>query len=249
MDWLIICLAAGIGYLLGSLNGAVIISRGIHKSDIREHGSGNAGTTNMLRTFGKGAALLTLLFDFAKGILACVLAGLLVKYCSARFSYFDGVCTGGLFAVFGHNWPIYFGFKGGKGVLTGFAVMLMISPYAALCALGVFIVIVAITRYVSLGSVLAAFSLPLFVLLFRLLEHKTAFSYSLVVSIIFALLIIVRHHTNIARLIKGTESKLSFKSHKSAADDAAPAETETAADNIAAAEAADNTAAGQGEQL
>lgn len=232
MDWLIICLAAGIGYLLGSLNGAVIISRGIHKSDIREHGSGNAGTTNMLRTFGKGAALLTLLFDFAKGILACVLAGLLVKYCSARFSYFDGVCTGGLFAVFGHNWPVYFGFKGGKGVLTGFAVMLMISPYAALCALGVFIVIVAITRYVSLGSVLAAFSLPLFVLLFRLLEHKTAFSYSLVVSIIFALLIIVRHHTNIARLIKGTESKLSFKSHKSAA-----------------AESADNTAAGQGEQL
>ena len=249
MDWLIICLGAGIGYLLGSLNGAVIISRGIYKSDIREHGSGNAGTTNMLRTFGKGAALLTLLFDFAKGILACVLAGLLVKYCSARFSYFDGVCTGGLFAVFGHNWPIYFGFKGGKGVLTGFAVMLMISPYAALCALGVFIVIVAITRYVSLGSVLAAFSLPLFVLLFRLLEHKTAFSYSLVVSIIFALLIIVRHHTNIARLIKGTESKLSFKSHKSAADDAAPAETETAADNIAAAEAADTTAAGQGEQL
>ena len=235
MDWLIICLAAGIGYLLGSLNGAVIISRGIHKSDIREHGSGNAGTTNMLRTFGKGAALLTLLFDFAKGILACVLAGLLVKYCSARFSYLDGVCTGGL-----HNWPIYFGFKGGKGVLTGFAVMLMISPYAALCALGVFIVIVVITRYVSLGSVLAAFSLPLFVLMFRLLEHKTAFSYSLVVSIIFALLIIVRHHTNIARLIKGTESKLSFKSHKSAADDAAPAETETAADN---------TAAGQGEQL
>ena len=217
MDWLIICLGAGIGYLLGSLNGAVIISRGIHKSDIREHGSGNAGTTNMLRTFGKRAALLTLVFDFVKGILACVLAGLLVKYCSTRFSYFDGVCTGGLFAVFGHNWPIYFGFKGGKGVLTGFAVMLMISPYAALCALGVFIIIVALTRYVSLGSVLAAFSLPLFVLMFRLLEHKTAFSYSLVVSIIFALLIIVRHHTNIARLIKGTESKLSFKSHKPAA--------------------------------
>ena len=212
MDWLIICLAAGIGYLLGSLNGAVIISRGIYRSDIREHGSGNAGTTNMLRTFGKSSALLTLVFDFVKGILACVLAGLLVKYCSGRFSYFDGVCTGGLFAVFGHNWPVYFGFKGGKGVLTGFAVMLMISPYAALCALGVFIVIVAVTRYVSLGSILAAFSLPLFVLMFRLLEHKTAFSYSVAVSIIFAVLIIVRHRANIGRLIKGSESKLSFKS-------------------------------------
>ncbi len=218
MDWIIICLAAGIGYLLGSISGAIIVSRAFNKSDIRSHGSGNAGATNMLRSFGAKSALLTVCIDLLKGFLACGLGGLLVHFCGGRFGYAEGVCIAGAFAVIGHNWPIFFGFKGGKGVLTALAVMLMISPLAAVSALVLFIIIVAITRYVSLGSIIAALSVPGFTALFLFLFGKPVISVSFFVSVFLAILIIARHHSNIGRLIHGNENKLSFKK-KEASDD------------------------------
>ena len=211
MDWVMICLAAGIGYLLGSINAAVIVSKVYNKSDVRAYGSGNAGTTNMLRTFGAKSALITCIIDLAKGIFACLLAGILLKYFGGRFGYTEGACVGGFFAVIGHNWPVYFGFRGGKGVLTAFAVMLMLAPLAALSSLVIFIIIVLLTRYVSLGSIIAAFVMPGFTALFLFVFRQNIISFTFVVSVLLALLIIIRHHSNIGRLIKGTENKFSIK--------------------------------------
>jgi len=145
------------GYLIGSVNAAVIISKTFYKSDIRTHGSGNAGTTNMLRTFGKKAAAGTFLIDLLKGVFAALLGMLIMKLLS--FDSTTGAVCGAIGAILGHNWPIYFSFKGGKGVLTSFAVLLVIMPIPSLICLGVFIVVVLITRYVSLGSMLGAFAL------------------------------------------------------------------------------------------
>lgn len=218
MDYVMLCLVAGIGYLLGSINGAVIISRNINKSDVRTHGSGNAGATNMLRTFGAKSAILTTVVDLMKGFIACIAGGLLLHFFGGRFGYVDGTCVAGAFAVIGHNWPVYFGFKGGKGVMTALAVMLMISPLAALCALVLFVIVVAISRYVSLGSILAALSIPGFTALFLFVFGKPVLSITFFVSIFLALLIVLRHHANIGRLIKGKENKLNLKRKDSNAD-------------------------------
>ena len=210
MDWVIICLSAGIAYLIGSFNSAVVISKSMEHSDVRDYGSGNAGMTNMLRTYGLKAAALTLVLDLAKGFLACVIAGLLAKYCTVRFDWIDGVCTGGIFVVLGHNWPVFFGFRGGKGVLTTLAAMVMISPFAALCALAVFLLIIGLTRYVSLGSIVAAVLMTVLTAVFRGISGQPVISYPFIASLILAVLLIARHHANIGRLIKGTESKISL---------------------------------------
>ncbi len=188
-----------LGYLLGSINSAVIISKVFYRQDIRKMGSGNAGTTNVLRSLGKKAALFTFLGDFAKGILAVIL-GLLF------YGRLGMVLAGGA-AILGHNWPVYFGFKGGKGVLTSFAVMLIVSWKAALVSLLIFIIVVALTRYVSLGSILAAISIAAFVYIFNGFNFDEVFCLSFGIS----LLVIFRHSANIKRLIKGTESKLGSK--------------------------------------
>lgn len=204
------------GYLLGSVNAAVIISKLLYKSDIREHGSGNAGMTNMLRTFGKKAALLTFLVDFFKGVVACLiavaLAHIVVKNADLALWKEIFKVAAGAGAVLGHNWPVYFGFKGGKGVLTSLAIMLFIVPVPSLIALGVFIIIVAVTRYVSLGSMLAALTLP-FTVYFAgdYLGTTSGFTASFVFCVFLASLLIARHHANIVRLIKGTESKIFSK--------------------------------------
>ena len=208
MDILLLVLSAVIGYLLGSINGSVLISKIFYGSDIRTHGSGNAGTTNMLRTFGKKAAAGTFLVDLLKGVVAAVLCGFMVKCLGTHYDYWMGACIGGGFSILGHNWPLYFGFKGGKGVLTSFAVMLALSPLAAVCALGVFIVVVAICRYVSLGSIVGALSLPFWIWLF------TGLTPVFYLGVFAAVLLIARHHANIGRLLHGTESKLGQKSKK-----------------------------------
>ncbi len=208
MDILWIVISAVVGYLLGSINGAVLISKIFYGSDVRKHGSGNAGTTNMLRTFGKKAAAGTFLVDLLKGVVAALFCGFFVKFVGVEIGYDIDACIGGAFAILGHNWPLYFGFKGGKGVLTSFAVLVVLSPIPALCALGVFVLIVALFRYVSLGSIVAALTLPVWIWLFA------GFSPVFYLGLFAAILLLGRHHANIGRLIRGTESKLGQKSKK-----------------------------------
>ncbi len=186
-------ISAIIGYLLGSINSAVIISR-IKGKDIRTVGSGNAGATNILRTFGKGAAGLVFLIDIVKGVLA-VLIGRAIGG-----DY--GSYLGGFLAVMGHNFPLYFGFRGGKGIVTSLAVMITVAPTEALVALVVAVVIIAVTRYVSLGSVMGSLIFGILAVLrgddlwFRIFAAATS------------LLAILRHAGNIKRLYAGTERKL-----------------------------------------
>jgi glycerol-3-phosphate acyltransferase PlsY len=194
-------IVALIGYLLGSLNTSLIVGK-FYGVDVRHHGSGNAGMTNTMRTLGKKAALFVLLGDAVKGILA-FLAGYYI--CGGNLQGHLGGMLAGTAAILGHLWPVFFGFKGGKGVLTTLAVVLMIDWPIALGLLGVFIVILILTRYVSLGSVIAVFLFPVATLVFgRSIE-------TVVFAVIIAVLIIIRHKANIQRLLNGTESKFSFK--------------------------------------
>jgi len=193
-------MAALIGYLLGSLNTSLIVGK-FYGIDVRHHGSGNAGMTNTMRTLGKKAALFVLLGDALKGILA-FLAG--YYFCGGTPQGNLGGMLAGTAAVLGHLWPVFFGFRGGKGVLTTFAVVLMIDWPIALGLLVVFIIILVLTRYVSLGSVIAVFLFPIASLVFgRSIE-------TVVFAVIIAVLIIIRHRANIKRLVSGTESKFSF---------------------------------------
>lgn len=186
-------LSAVLGYLLGSISSAVILSR-FKGKDIRTVGSGNAGATNILRTYGKGSAALVTLFDALKGVLAVLFGRML---CGEYGGY-----LGGFFAVLGHNFPLYFGFRGGKGIITSLAIMLSAAPVEAACALAVGVALIAIFRYVSLGSIVGALLFGVFSLLrsddlwFQIFAASTS------------LLAIVRHHSNIRRLCSGTERKL-----------------------------------------
>lgn len=179
-------------YFLGCVSMATLVAkaRGV---DIREEGSGNPGTTNVLRVLGKKAAIITLTADVLKGVIPVLLGGIV----SPIFGYACGVM-----AFAGHIWPAQYRFRGGKGVATAVGVLLAINPLLALCLLGIFIVVVAITRYVSLGSCLAALLAPACSLL---LEPRFFWF-----AVAMAVTIILKHRANIGRLIHGEESKLSF---------------------------------------
>lgn len=201
-------------YLLGSINTALIVSKVGYGDDIRKHGSGNAGLTNVLRTYGKKAALFTLLGDIFKTVFAVCIPGILLG-----FWYVGGVSTGngycyvaGLFAVLGHIFPIYYKFKGGKGVLTTATMVLVLSPIAFLILILIFILLVATTKYVSLGSVSAAVLLPVLMhgyFSFIGVPMHGLISISL---IIIAILIVWCHRGNLQRISNRTERKLSFGS-------------------------------------
>ncbi len=186
-------LSAIIGYLLGSINASVIYSR-LKGRDIRTVGSGNAGATNTLRTFGKRAAIFVVIIDILKGIVAVLLARM----------FGDTYCeyASGFAAILGHNFPLYFSFRGGKGIVTSFAVMCMIAPIEACIALVAAIIIIAVSRYVSLGSILGAL---LFGILSILREQDV---YFIIFVVLVVSLAVIRHHANISRLIRGTERKL-----------------------------------------
>lgn len=203
MPVLFLALSAIIGYLLGSVNASIIVGRLLYGKDVREMGSGNAGATNTLRSLGKKAAGLVLVGDVLKGVLACLIGGWLVGEWPAGVPM--GAYLGGFFAVVGHNWPVFFGFRGGKGVLTSAAVLMMMAPLPALCCLGVFILALILWKTVSLGSILAAATFPVFVLLFG--EPVQL----IVVGCLLAGLIILRHSANIRRLLAGTEPKVTDK--------------------------------------
>ena len=190
-----------IPYLMGSINPAILISRMVYHDDIRTHGSGNAGTTNMLRTFGAKAAVATMLLDFGKAIVATLLGGLILGEL--------GQAIGGFFVGFGHMFPIYYRFHGGKGVACYAMVALVINPWVFLGILGIFIVVLVGTRFVSLASVMAALMYPLLM---------QAFAYdksgSVAMGVFAACFVIFMHRANLRRIWSNEESKIDFSKFK-----------------------------------
>jgi glycerol-3-phosphate acyltransferase PlsY len=205
-DVLEILAALALGYLLGSLNTAVIVGK-IYGKDIKSHGSKSAGLTNALRVLGKSVAVFVLAGDVLKGVIACLIGLQLGVYVhSGQAADCVSLLAAGAGAISGHNWPVYFGFKGGKGVLTGVAVLFMFDWRIALICLGLFVMIVASTRYVSLGNICAVvfFVAISFVPFF---EHTIYFQ---AFALLTAAIIVFKHRENIQRLLSGTENRLAF---------------------------------------
>ncbi|MDP1963955.1 MAG: glycerol-3-phosphate 1-O-acyltransferase PlsY [Reyranella sp.] len=206
IDILKILAALAFGYFLGSLNTAVIVGK-IYGKDISSHGSKSAGLTNTLRVLGKSAAALVLAGDVLKGVIACLIGLQLGVYAySGEAKDCVSLLAAGAGAVMGHNWPVYFGFKGGKGALTAATVMFMVDWGMALISLGFFVMIVALTRYVSLGTISATL---FFVAISFLPVFGNTFYFHMFASLM-ALMIIFKHRENIRRLLSGTENKLTF---------------------------------------
>jgi acyl phosphate:glycerol-3-phosphate acyltransferase len=192
-------------YLLGSIPFGYLLVRWMQGADVRESGSGGTGATNVSRRAGKLAGVVTLLLDAAKGALAVVLARWLL---ADDFGINWWVAAAAILAVVGHCFPVWLGFRGGKGVATGVGVFLSLYPLAVACAAVVFILVVALTRYVSLGSILATVALPLSVWLLSAYVRPSAdLAPIMAASLATGALIILMHHANIGRLMKGTESK------------------------------------------
>lgn len=203
--WLI--LIGFISYLIGSVSSAIIVGRIYGNEDIRTKGSGNAGATNALRNYGKKAAAIVTLGDCLKAVVSILIAMLVSSIVGLNAEYGKiPVYIAGVCAVLGHNFPIYFGFRGGKGILVSLVAMLFANWWIGLIVFVIAIAIMAITKYVSLGSILG--SIILFILALTLCWGDTAY-------IVFCLIIagssIIMHRANIKRLFKGTENKLGSK--------------------------------------
>ena len=197
--WYLVILAAVASYLLGNLNGAVIASSVIANDDVRSHGSGNAGLTNFIRNYGAKSSILVILIDVGKGVLACFASGMLL----AAYGYYEcGVALGALFVILGHDFPVFLNFKGGKGILTGVTVAVMMDWRIGLFVFGIFLVAYFLTNYVSLGSVLSSGS---FGFIYAYFHPEKPFP--IFVGLFLSCLIVWMHRANIVRLIKGEERK------------------------------------------
>ncbi|MEE0409789.1 MAG: glycerol-3-phosphate 1-O-acyltransferase PlsY [Clostridia bacterium] len=195
-----------VAYLIGSINSSILISKAVMGKDIRESGSGNAGATNMLRTMGKKYAIITLVIDILKGVVALLLAMLAIKFGAYAVSmYIAGVAV-----VVGHNFPVFFGFKGGKGVATSLGVILLLDWKIGLITLVIALAIMAVSKYVSLGSVMAALVFVIIQIVVMIATDSFDITRFICVVILGGLLII-RHRANIKRLLNGTENKLGSK--------------------------------------
>ena len=202
---LAIIISAIVAYLLGSINTSIIVSKLFAKSDIRSHGSGNAGATNTLRVLGKKAAALVVIGDGLKGVLAILFARY-VAHALSEGSAPEYIAA--LFVVLGHVFPVFFGFRGGKGIMTSIAVVFTLSPSIGAILVAIFVVLVLLFNYISLASVISALCFPILVLIM-----ESGDILYMVCALIIAIIAVVKHHTNIARLIKGTENKF-IKSRK-----------------------------------
>ena len=194
-----------IAYLLGSLNSAIIISKSKYKQDIRSFGSGNAGLTNMLRVYGKDGALLTLAGDITKQLLSVLVGAFLL----GRY----GAYLAGLFCMIGHIFPIYYRFKGGKGVLTAATMILLIDPLVFIVLFIIFALTLAITRYVSLSSIIAAISYPATL---SIANGNHPHIFELGFALFVAAVVIIMHRSNLRRLFRNEENKFSFKKKEKA---------------------------------
>ena len=187
-------------YLLGSLSFAIIVSKVTLGKDIRDYGSGNAGLTNAYRTRGASKTLFVLLGDIAKGAAAVAIGMLLAGPI--------GKLTAGIFVILGHMFPLYFGFRGGKGVLVGAVMLALFDWRVFLIALALFLAAVFATRWISLGSILGAISFPISTFFFYHDQVLTAMAFGMAAAVVFM------HRSNIARMLNGTENQFSFKSKK-----------------------------------
>lgn len=197
-----------LSYLIGSINFSIIISKKVAGFDVREKGSGNAGTTNMLRTVGKKTALITLVCDILKGVISILLA-LLIGKIAKEANNSILVQIAGILVIIGHTFPIFFKFKGGKGVATAVGVLLTTNWQIGLICLIFGLVLIALTRMVSLGSITAAILFPILVLFIKTnyIVEGNYFIYSLIIAV----MVVFNHRENVKRLLSGTENKLSFK--------------------------------------
>ena len=201
-------IVAIIAYAIGSISFSVIISKKMAGFDVREKGSGNAGTTNILRNVGKKAAAITLLCDILKGVLAILIA-ILIGNVNSELSSALLVQIAAIFVVVGHTFPIFFGFKGGKGVATSLGVLLLINWKIGLICLVFGVVLIALTQMVSLGSIASAILFPVLTVFIH--ECYIVPGNYIIFSIIIGAFIAYNHRSNIKRLLNGTENKISFK--------------------------------------
>lgn len=200
VTYLLVALAA---YLLGSIPFGFLLVWLFHKEDIRSKGSGNIGATNVVRSGAKGLGALTFLLDACKGYFAVLLASLIGTLPGLTPVPHDNVAAvAALCAVLGHMYTVWLGFKGGKGVATAFGVFVALAPWAALASLGVFVLVFALSRYVSLASILAAAAFPAFALV---LGHASHSVWLTTVIFLVPTIVIVKHRENIGRLLHGTE--------------------------------------------
>ena len=221
---LLIAMCVIIPYLLGSINPAIIFSKIFFHDDVRSHGSGNAGTTNVLRTYGKKMAILTFGCDFLKAAISVVLG-------SFMYGKTIGGAIAGLFVIIGHMFPLYYKFKGGKGVACAVAVVLILEPITFACLFVIFAIIVIGTRYVSLASCMSIGLYPVIVSAFENI-YKKAFNHNLglipATAVVIAVLVIYMHRANLKRLYEGKESKVSLGKKKEKAE---PVHTEPVTDS------------------
>ena len=197
-----IALICVLGYLLGGINGAILLSKLVEKDDVRRHGSGNAGFTNFFRNYGKRTSLLVILIDAAKAAASCLLGGWLLGKYGLRT---EGMLLGGLAATLGHDFPAFLGFRGGKGIVCGFATALVTDWRVGLILFAVFALVYFLTHYVSLASVLCALG---FFVSFWLFYPGRPFV--LILSGCLSALAIFLHRENICRLVRGQERKTYF---------------------------------------
>lgn len=200
--WYPILLIALAAYLLGNLNGAICMSTLLEKDDVRNHGSGNAGLTNFLRSYGGWKTLLVVLIDMGKAVVSCLVGRYMLD---SQGLGLEGAMVAAVAVSLGHDFPALLGFRGGKGILCGFSVALMLDWRIALILLAVFTVVFAITRYVSLSSVLAAVAFAVCFGIFYWDRPWIAAG-----GIFMGVLAIVMHRANIVRLFQGTENKFSI---------------------------------------
>ncbi|MCL2164943.1 MAG: glycerol-3-phosphate 1-O-acyltransferase PlsY [Oscillospiraceae bacterium] len=210
MAFLLLIISLATGYILGSINTGMLVAK-LSGVDIKKKGSGNAGLTNAMRVMGPRAAVVVFIGDVGKSVLACFLGHIITKGQLGATTFLDtsmgnlGVMVAGTGCIIGHIFPIFFGFNGGKGVLTSITVIFLMDYRIAFILLCAFLIIVLISRYVSLGSILSAACFPVVSLIFR----KPPFF--ILYAFVIPIMVIVMHRKNIGRLISGTESKLKVR--------------------------------------
>ncbi len=198
--WWRILIAGIIGYALGNVSSGILVAKLYGIKDIRKQGSGNAGTTNVLRTLGWVPSVLTLLGDCLKGLIAALIG----KWLGGDL----GLLVGGTCAVIGHDFPAAFGFKGGKGIATSWGMIFAVSPWIALILLALVLVIVGVSRYMSVGSIAAAVLYPILTLIFK--RRSAAYGLYVGFALFAGALAIFCHRANIGRLLRGEENRLDF---------------------------------------